>query len=281
MKAPDALGELYADLRSRRLLPVIAVLIAALIAVPLLLREDDPQPPSSGVSGTTAPDEFGGAEELQSVVLADVPGVREYEKRLQEFQGRNPFRQQYQSPSAADSESGGSGSGSGSGDGSASASGSGTGGSATAADADRGSSSGGDSEDSGSKQPEVEEYLITFEIDVKVGVVGEAKKKKGVEEFSFLPGVKRPVVQYLTAEGGEAFFVVSRDVESTSGEGACAPTEEACSFLLLKEGEEHRFVYEPDGRTYRLKLTEVTRIKKKIDGASSDAKEAFEGLQGG
>jgi hypothetical protein len=287
VKAPDPLNDLYADLRARRLLPIVGILIAALVAVPLLLGGGgEPTPATPAISGATATADLKAAEELEPVVLADVPGLRRYQKRLDSFQSRNPFKQQYQSAPAGSEESD-SESDSGSGDVTtnppASPSGGGSPGAGGADGGTPGGTPGGGGDGgSGGGGKVVEEYRISWKIDVKVGVVGDTEKKKDVKQFSFLPGVKRPVVQFITGAKNEAFFVVSRNVGKTEGDGACAPNNKACSFLLLKKGEEHRFVYQPDGRTYRLKLTKVTRVKKKIDGtgASTRAEQAFEKLQG-
>ena len=44
LKTPDFLSDLYYDLRDRRLLPVVALVIVAIAAVPFLLGGDSEEP---------------------------------------------------------------------------------------------------------------------------------------------------------------------------------------------------------------------------------------------
>ena len=72
------LRDLYRDLRDRRLLPVVIALAVAIVAVPFLLGGggSDPVPPP--VPAATSQAGAGGADPLSPVVLADVPGLRDY-----------------------------------------------------------------------------------------------------------------------------------------------------------------------------------------------------------
>jgi hypothetical protein len=44
MKVPPFLSDLYYDLRDRRLLPLLALILVAIVATPFLLKEDSPEP---------------------------------------------------------------------------------------------------------------------------------------------------------------------------------------------------------------------------------------------
>jgi len=268
--------DLYRDLRDKKLLPVVAILIAAIVAVPLLLGGGDPEPVAPTADSSAVGAGADDAPEARAVVVQQPPSIREFDKRLDSFQRKNPFKQQLTGPTKKQQQAQ---------NGTledTSADGGGGGGGAESADGTGGGNSGGGGDSGGNGGTETEEFLITYQIDVKVGVAGDTEKKKGVKQFSFLPGVKRPVVQFITGEGNEAFFVVSRNVGKTSGDGACAPSNKTCSFLLLKKGEEHKFVYQPDGRTYRLKLTNVKRIVTEVGSgeAAGEAKKAFDSLRG-
>jgi hypothetical protein len=106
-----------------------------------------------------------------------------------------------------------------------------------------------------------------YEIDAKITVDGKTEKLESVKQLEFLPGNKTPVLQFLKGdfEQKSAAFVVSPRVTETRGEGKCSPNNSSCEFLLLKDGESHSFDYEPDGRTYRIRLTRVKRIDTRVD----------------
>lgn len=275
MKPPIVIKDLWRDLRDKRLLPVIALLVVALVAVPVLLGGDDEAAPTPGVA--TAPGSASEAPEAEPVVLVDVPTIRDYNERLSQFKRQNPFRQQYtdlpkSAQQALEEQEGDGGGGGGSLDDSST---DGT----DVAPAGGGSSSGSSSGGSGGGGTGTEVvYLYTWEVDVKVGPVGNAKKKNGVKGGEFLPSEQSPVVLFLSGneKQGKAVFYVSRDVTSTSGEGRCAPNKNTCEFVLLKKGQEHRFEFEPDGKTYRLKLNDVTLKRERIDPSELSDKELRE-----
>lgn len=98
LKVPDALVDLYYDLRDRRLLPLVALLLVAIVAAPLLLSEgggsEAPESPSPVTPATqTTSDVSGGGSKL-TVVKVD-PGIRNPRKRLSGRREKDPFTQQY------------------------------------------------------------------------------------------------------------------------------------------------------------------------------------------
>ncbi len=284
MKPPALVENLFRDLRDKRLLPVVGLLLVLLVAVPILLGGGDSPPSTAAAPGSaTLGDTGADVPETEAVVLAEVPGIRDYRERLKDFQRKNPFRQQLSNPpksatvaGAGDgtitelgTPAGGGGSATGAVDTTAQASGGTTDiPTDTTTDTTTGGTekSGGGSGGGKSSQPADERFLITYEIDVKVGVVGDAEKRDGVKQGDFLPGNKRPVV--LFAEGnqadGRAFFIVSSDVTKSSGDGNCIPARDNCQYLKMKVGDEQRFEYEPDGKTYRLKLNDVKLVEKPV-----------------
>ena len=103
LKAPAFLADLYYDLRDRRLLPLIALVLVAIVAVPILMGSD---------SESVAPPVGGGALEAPSAqtssltVVEATPGLRDYRKRLADRSPTNPFKQRYsvpRSPAGGDS----------------------------------------------------------------------------------------------------------------------------------------------------------------------------------
>jgi hypothetical protein len=268
MSVQKFFNDLYGDLRDRRLLPVVAVLLAALVAVPFLLGggEDPAVVPTDAAGSAALNDSAAGARQLEPVVLAEAPELREYEKRLAKLQSRNPFKQQASSPPAGSEEAADSSGSTGTPTGSAGSAGSAPADS-PATPTDSPSSTGNPT--GGGGQPQ--SFTITYEIDVKAGEVGNSKKQKDVELLDYLPDRKHPVVQFVgvTPDVSQAVFVVSASATNDGGDGKCVPNKNSCEFLALRVGEEQRFVYEPNGRTYRIKLSKITEVKRKDRRSSS------------
>jgi hypothetical protein len=113
--------------------------------------------------------------------------------------------------------------------------------------------------------PKPEVRFFADRVDIALGPLGHVRKYDGVRRLDFLPEDKTPVVTFvgLAGDGGDqAVFSISSDVFETRGEGSCAPKKPAaCQYLTLKEGEERRLKYEPNGKTYRLKLRETHIVR--------------------
>lgn len=261
MNAGDALGNLYRDLRDRRLLPVVLLLIVAIAAVPLLMRDGGEEPISRGSTGDNGLP-GGQPSQLDPVVVTQAPELRAFRQRLASFQSTNPFDQVVPPPASAADEA-----------------------AATETGDDLGITGGTPTDPSSAElpidplpvdpatvdppatdtppadvPPAGDDGVIFYStrVDVRVGAIGQSEVLEDVKEFSFLPDNQRPVVEYLLGDLDltSASFVVSPSVDSTEGDGECAPSPGACEFLLLDVGEEQSFVYE-DGVRYRLKLLAV------------------------
>lgn len=90
LHAPKILVDLYADLRDRRLLPLVALLILAIVAAPILLnkrgdREEAPALTPAVAAGAEASD-------ATFTVVPAEPGLHDYKKRLGHRTAVNPFR---------------------------------------------------------------------------------------------------------------------------------------------------------------------------------------------
>ncbi len=262
------------DLRERRLLPIIGLLVVCLIAVPFLLGgggEDAAPPPtaSAGTSGEPLP-----GIETRPVVIATPAELRSYKKRLATFRSRNPFHQKIKPEPAADTGTGTGATGTGTGITGTGITGTGTDTSPTGTSptppvtvppSDNGST--GDA-------------LIRIEIDVKTGRSGHLKTLKDVKALDYLPDPQHPVVQFV---GGEfnlsgAAFVVSPGIEATDGDGKCSPSPDNCQFLLLRPGDRQHFVYRAED--YELELLEVKRDVEELDSGDLQGKEPSETPRG-
>lgn len=288
-KVPEAVQGAYRDLRDRHLLPVVALLIVAIIAVPMLLggSSRDTVSLQSSAALSTGSDL---APEASPVVLTEVPMLRDFYERLDMKEARNPFRQQYAAvpDTKLEDAAGGTDATDGPlagvvGD--------------VGEDGDVGGVDGienpienpidpslpappdvpedpaeDDPDDPVAPPEDVGPTVITFQIDVRVGSVGATKKQEGVKSLEYLPGDTSPVVQYITSDldGTRASFVVNNGVTGSEGTGSCAPDPESCQFLFLEVGQEQRLYYEPADKVFRLKLTRITRVERPLEATSGE-----------
>jgi hypothetical protein len=256
LKPPAFVGDLYRDLRDRRLLIPAVALVVALVAVPVLLSADAPSaappPPPPAADATAA----------QPAVLTESVGVRDYRKRLEALKSKNPFKQQFALPTpesvalenpteAPDTAASGVSSGS------------------TSA------ASGSVSPDTPSSVPSPPvsqpnqgtvkhtRRLITRVVDVTLGPLGETKEYDNVRYTELLPSNEVPIVAYFSASPNSkrAAFLLSAGVVSSDGDGNCAPSPESCYYLVMKPGDQRYLHYQPEDATeeviYRFKLRKI------------------------
>jgi hypothetical protein len=280
LKVPALLQDLYRDLRDRRLLPVIALILVAIVATPFLLGGDGNEAPPA----PTAP--IGGSGEAQNAaaltVLPAEPGLRDPNKRLAGRPAKDPFVQRYTAPvfhkgSAPAPESAGTESGAG-GTGEAPIESSGGGSTSAPAPESVPAESGGD--ESGSSAPVSGELRIfTFAVDLRLshtelGKDGQKKMsapetRERVLPTTPLPGKKSPALTYLGADpktAKNALMLVSPEVESLLGDGTCVSGTSTCQMLALEPGSPEVVEYGPNGVRYKI---EVLKIYPVISGHAS------------
>ncbi|MGC1164982.1 MAG: hypothetical protein WA862_02635 [Solirubrobacterales bacterium] len=90
-QVPVFLVNLYYDLRDRRLLPLVALFVVAILAVPFLLGGDSGEAPEPAATSPTGSAQETGTPTL-TVVEAE-PGLRDYRKRLRGRTSTDPFKQ--------------------------------------------------------------------------------------------------------------------------------------------------------------------------------------------
>jgi hypothetical protein len=280
--------EIVNNLREQKLLPVVAILIVLIIAVPMVLRAgaEEPAPPTELAEGLKP------MLETEPVVLTSAPELRDFRTRLDSYKKKNPFHQpepvvsdaatEVTDPAVADEPTLG---------GATTDSGATTEPTATdfppagstdvpVTDPVEGDIPSGD--DDADEDPTASETeVISYDIDVEIGKAGQEKTLSGVEIGSLLPGNDRPIVQFVSTDlqGTSASFVISPDVTGADGDGNCAPSRRDCQFLKLSVGEGERLFFEPNGETYRLKLTAITRrvdVLEKLSTASDDVTEPID-----
>jgi hypothetical protein len=288
MKVPPFLSDLYFDLRERRLLPLVGLILVAIVATPILLgggsEEAAPVPPPAAVSGGGAP-----ASQTLTVVKAE-PGLRSYKKRLGHRTPTNPFKQRFTGPrlngahlnepatttttttTSTSSSTGSTPEGSVNSEPTLTSPPS----SQPSSPSPSGSSpSGGGT--SGKEELPHDLTLFTFAIDVDISRIGP-KPDGSVAESGptphkellppvALPGEKAPVVTYLGmgAKDGLPMFLVSPEVTATYGKGMCIAGTSVCQLMSLKEGAPAIFEYGPNHVRYKI---EVVGIKPIVTGHS-------------
>jgi hypothetical protein len=257
VKMPPFVTDTVRDLRDRRLIIPAIALIAAIVAVPMLLRSD-PEPAPAAIP-VSLPD---GAEQVVPAVLTEQPvGVRDYRERLDELKSKNPFKQRFQlspeevSEASALIETPTASTG---------ADPSTTSSSPTTIDPSVPSTGGATEPTATAPSDPVdassqEILILAPRIDLRLGKLGQMKTRKDVRLGDILPSREKPIVSLVavTDDLKEASFIVSSGVQATRGEGTCSPSRAQCEFLTLKEGEVQKFEYGPQGTVHRLVVTDI------------------------
>lgn len=309
LKVPAFLSDLYYDLRDRRLLPLVALAVVAIAAVPFLLGGEVEKPVLPPPGAEAAALEAAAEKTSKLTVVEATPGLRDYRKRLRDRSPTDPFEQQYTEPAGGSgSSSGASSSGSSSsppgtfseeavtGEGSSTPVEPETGGSSGGGGANGGGSSNG-SGGSGGSGPGQGTQLIEFVFDVQISHtettadgkqrMSEPEVRRRVPALTQLPGKKTPVVTVagLNLHNGKVWFLVSNEVRSLDGDFGCVTRTPSgvCELLEIQPGFPLELTYGPDKALYRLKVTKVDAVAagKVGDGAgSSRASRAAFGVPG-
>lgn len=264
LKPPQFAADLYADLRDRRLLPLVAVLAVAIIAAPILLagqgEEGEPTPPPAPSAGAAAQASF-------AVVPAET-GLRDYRKRLGHREARNPFRQ----PPAPKPEGGGEGGTESSGGSELAA----TGGAETApvsealiptAPAEAGS----DANTETTTDVVVERQIVGYTLNIKAGFEPPLQEQKGVPPMTKLPSPDNAILSYigLSKDNQRALFLLDSSVTAYYGPVRCTLDKETCSVVEVKPGKTAIFVYGLEETKYRLKLEQIAPVVRTREKAAT------------
>jgi hypothetical protein len=275
--------DLWHDLRAKRLWPVALVLLAGLVAVPVVLSKKAepvaaPPPPTAEAE---APEADGPARlaEVKLEELAEGTG-----SSLSSFDDpSNPFAPPRKvldrlekeeaedgggSPGAAGGDGGGSGAGDttveggslggGAGEDSSSGGGAPTGDTGTPDTGDGDTGDGGDGGDGGD---ETTTTNFTYVVDVSFRENNRRRKIEAMEKLDILPNPASPLLIFLgvTPKAGNAVFLVDSTLEA-AGEGRCKPSNSECAFLYLGPGSEHEFTND-EGDSYTLRVDEIRRVE--------------------
>ena len=255
--------QLWTDLRARRLLPVAGLLVAGLIAAPIVLSKGSEEPPAPAPETATpqAQPKHQGPEELSQVTLeGEAEGNG---SSLSAFDVSNPFAPPKKVVDKALAETQGT-----TGESVASTDTTGTTGDTGSTGGDTGSTGGGtpdtgtgggDQNTGGGDQEKTTEF--TYVLDVSFWANGKRRNIKGLEKLDMLPSQVNPLLIFMgvTDNAGNAVFLVDSTLKTT-GEGKCKPSNSDCAFLYLGAGAEQEFTND-EGDSYRLLINEIRKVK--------------------
>ncbi len=269
VKAPGFLVDLYYDLRERHLLPLVALLAVAIVAVPIVLGNSSSDQPPAPVPGLatigTSPDGS------KIVVTPSTPGLRDYQLRLSDLQVKNPFNQKFQTgaPQIGAPPSGG-----------------GSGGSSTPSATT--TPSGGSS---GTTSTKLHFFYIYYDIDVRIASSvpqGNSQKtttwiRRNVPVLTQLPSANTPATLYMgiSANRKKAVMLVSSNVTAVFGDANCLLGGDTCQLLELEPGLPETFVYGTNGRTIRIELLKIHRVITNRPRTASSSSGKSKGSGGG
>jgi hypothetical protein len=268
IQSPELLSDLYRDLRDRRLLPVIVVLVTAIAVVPMALSK-------SPKAAAPAADQPAAVVQTKSSlpaaqVVVSAPGLRDYKRRLDGDSATDPFLPRIQGSGGGQSGPSTSITAATGGLGQTSSSGSGAPeGNTAAQQAQSGSSGGTPTQPSTTSAPTTQSKFFFYRVKARAGQVGQdLKVHDSVGSLTNLPSDNVPALAFLGVTTNSDFhpktavFLVSSAVSSVDGEGTCTFAGTYCQLLSLKPGEHEDLVW-TNGLVYRVELVKFNLIVRK------------------
>lgn len=254
IKVPGFVQDVYYDLKDRHLLPVAAILLVAIVAVPIAISgssgSDEGALPEVAEPGATQSSVGGESNQL---VAKSAPGLRDYTRRLQHRGSRDPFEPLQTTTQGSGGATSGSDSESASGGGSTES---------PSATTEMPSS---EPSDEGTSAPGELTYY-SYAIDVRISGGSQDKKatvRRNLPELTMLPSRETPAIVYMgsTKDGKKAVMTVSSDVQAIFGDAKCALGSERCELLVMEPGLPETFVYGGAGRTYKIELLKIHLVE--------------------
>lgn len=272
VKVPDFLSDVYHDLRERRLLPLVALVVVAIAAVPFLLGEEPeaPVPPAP----TAGPETAEAASSRTLTVVQAKPGLRDYRKRLKNRTPTDPFVQRFRGlPPGTELRVTETTSGGGSEGGSVEEE--------VTVDIDPGDGGGAPPRRGrpGKRPPEGTRFYA-YRPSIRFGIAGSGDLTRyRTLEFGQLLPKEKPVIAFLgvSEDGKRVAFDVSPEVATVRGQGRCIGGNQNCGLLLLKAGEAVDLLTGRPNRDFRLavdKIEFVEVMRSRKAGTSSSRRGA-------
>jgi hypothetical protein len=248
MKVPAALRDLYQDLRDRRLLPLVGLLVVAIAAVPFLLSDPtEPKPPPVGAGGGAT----GSAANTALTVVPAAPGLRDPKRRLEHREPQDPFIQKFKGQALSEES----------------------------VEVEGGSEPEGEGGPPAGEPPTTfdpgDPRIYYYTTAVKVKVVKSVPDPEGdvtrdevviprVLPSTTLMGQKQQVITYmgLSPKNKQPVFLVSDDVTGVFGEGKCLSGTESCKLIELRVNQPQVFLYGENGVRFRINILDIEVVKR-------------------
>jgi hypothetical protein len=258
------------DLREKRLWPVAAGLLLALLLVPFLLVKPAKQAPAQA-----GPSVAMDAKQLEPIDAAKAllkPAEESVSNgsALEAFLSKDPFKpikdlRTEAGVGPATIASSGSG---------AATSGGATGGSNAGGTPIGGGSTGG-SPGGSTGGGKTTTTVFTYTANLRFGPSGHEETFKDVQQLTVIPNEQTPLLVFLgvTTDRKKAVFLVDAKLD-TSGEGRCKPSNNECTFLYLAQDEDsnEQLFTDVDGTEYTLRLDKLRRVELGADGSDGGSK---------
>lgn len=277
IKVPDFLRDLYWDLHDRHLLPLAALLLVAIVVIPITLSQSSSPAPPSESAGEDAAISNSVTQNAGQLVSRSTPGLHDYKRRFRHLSATDPFKQRYTSNPAETSSANESGNTE------VTESGSSTPAPEAPSSTESTPKSPTGSEGTGGEGTPVPGKTnltyYSYAIDVRItpgsgqdregGEEGEGSDEKQVTvrhnlpELTMLPSRKTPAMIYMgsTRDGKKALMVISSNVKAIFGDAKCVLGSETCEMLALEPGLPETVVYGNAGKTYKIELVKIHLVE--------------------
>jgi hypothetical protein len=223
----QSMNGVWRDLRDKRLWPVAAVLVLALVAIPVVLAKPAPKgAPAPGPVATASADGPAPLVASPASIRSNTGGAIVVGKF------KDPFHQQHV-PAAPKTDAGSSPGG----DSKPSSSDAGSGGGGGGGSAPSGGSANSGKTIHTHSEPRVKKLKVEF---------GKADGDRKVLELtpgSPLPGASNPLIVFTDfgSGGKRPVFLISSDVVKSEGDGSCKPSKAICSEMSIGVGDTQFF----------------------------------------
>lgn len=265
--------DLWLDLREKRLAPLAILLLAGIVAVPIVLAKGQaevkaPPQPTTTTAAAASP-------VIQSQVQEGTVA-----SKLQTFSARDPFEPTSRVVASTGGTTSTAGGGTTSGTGTATGTGTGTGtdtGTGTAGGGGvptgNGPSTAPGTGTTGNTTGETKTTLFTYTTDLRFGTGGNVEAYKGVKRLDLVPSADDPKIVFLgvTTTGKTAVFLVDQNLGVDTEGGRCRPSADQCTFLYLRPDADHdkALLTDADGTVYHLRLLAIHRVSVSSSNGST------------
>lgn len=250
LKPPKVVADLYADLRDRRLLPLVALLAVAIVAAPFLLANDS-SPEPAFVPAPAAPP----ATAASFKVVPAQSELRDYRKRLEHRKRESPFstyaavRASNQTREEVEGviETGESG--------------------GEIPPSNETGAVESPTEYAPAQPPAIHADVtatVGVEAVIKAGFVPNELKEMRIPAQTKLPNPKKPDIVYTgpSKDGRGALFLMSNDVTAYYGKGRCVLGGEVCQVLELNPKHSATFAIGYGETRYKVSLLGFVPVVK-------------------